>query len=231
MENSNCMTIHAFPQYKLTKNLLNNLSQFDVTPTAKLVLIYLSGCYNADNVDMYPRQKIMAERLGISERSVIRAVQELIKAGLILVECKFSNRYKFTSKIFCDEIMSPKKCQKGRKKVTKCHAPCNEQTNKQIHNMDVDKILLRYAESKNVRNKFAYINAIKRNGGVEEILKEYEQIEARKRYYEEQTKKVEEELQISMENCVKDVPQSYWDNVRNQILGKKKQCDNVPHCL
>ena len=37
--------------------------------------------------------------MGVSERSVTRAIQELFKAGLILIECKYTNRYKFTSKI------------------------------------------------------------------------------------------------------------------------------------
>ena len=91
--------LQEFSQFDLTKYLLNNLKQFNITPTAKLVLLQLSDCYNPKKPDMFPKQKTIALKLGISERSVNRAVQELFKAGLILIECKYTNKYKFTSKI------------------------------------------------------------------------------------------------------------------------------------
>ena len=93
---------HGFSQFTLTQNLLNNLQQFEITPTAKLVLLYLSSCYNPKKADMFPKQKTIAAKIGISERSVVRAISELIQAGLIIVECKYSNRYKFTSKIVAE---------------------------------------------------------------------------------------------------------------------------------
>lgn len=80
-------------QFDLTKITLNNLSQYDITPTAKLVLLYLTDCYNPKHADVFPKQKTIALKLGVSERSVIRAIQELVKAGLILIECKNTNRY------------------------------------------------------------------------------------------------------------------------------------------
>ena len=43
---------------------------------------------------MFPKQKTIAAKIGVSERSVTRAVQELFKAGVILIECKHTNRYK-----------------------------------------------------------------------------------------------------------------------------------------
>ena len=88
---------HGFSQYELTTEIVKNLSQFDITPTAKLVLLYLTTCYNPKNADVFPKQKTIAAKLGISERSVTRAVQELFKAGLILIECKHTNRYKIVA--------------------------------------------------------------------------------------------------------------------------------------
>ena len=79
---------HGFSQFRLTNKTVNNLSQFDLTPTAKLVLVYLTTCYNPKKADMFPKQKTIAMKLGISERSIVRAISELIKAGLIVVECK-----------------------------------------------------------------------------------------------------------------------------------------------
>ena len=65
---------------------------------------------------MFPKQKTIAAKIGVSERSVTRAVQELFKAGLILVECKHTNRYKIVAnsgtlardieKIFEPDILS-----------------------------------------------------------------------------------------------------------------------------
>ena len=46
---------------------------------------------------MFPKQKTIAAKIGVSERSVTRAVQELFKAGLILIECKHTNRYKIVA--------------------------------------------------------------------------------------------------------------------------------------
>ena len=90
---------HGFSQFKFTNYLLNNLSQFKLSPSAKLVLLELSTCYNPKNADVFPKQKTLAQKIGISERSVVRAIQELVKEGLILVESKYTNHYIFTAKM------------------------------------------------------------------------------------------------------------------------------------
>lgn len=107
---------YRFTQFELTKGLINNLQQFSISPVSKLVLLYLSGCYNPKKADVFPKQKTIATKLGISERSVIRAIQELVKEGLILVETKATNRYKFTSKIASEypDKMLDNVCQKVR---------------------------------------------------------------------------------------------------------------------
>lgn len=127
---------HGFSQFRLTQYLLNNLSQFKITPTAKLVLLYLSSCYNPKKADMFPKQRTIAAKTGISERSVVRAIQELIKAGLLIVECKYSNRYKFTSQIvskypendfsLCPEKLSDDLSQNDIHKDDKLAEPCIE---------------------------------------------------------------------------------------------------------
>lgn len=65
---------------------------------AKLVLLYLTTCYNPEKAEVFPKQKTIAAKIGVSERSVVRAIQELFKAGLILIECKITNRYKIVAK-------------------------------------------------------------------------------------------------------------------------------------
>ena len=175
----------GFTQFDLTNYLLNNLSQFNITPTAKLVLLELSACYNPNKPDMFPKQKTLALKIGISERSVVRAVQELFKAGLIIIECKYTNRYKFTSKIgfrtrlnekiFTAENMSDDLSQKDTFKNDNLSPHNIEQTKEQIkeHNNEVAeyKILKNYAISRNARNLKAYIAVLKRNGADKEIIK------------------------------------------------------------
>lgn len=88
----------GFTQFELTQKLLQNLNNFKLTPTAKLVLMYLSSCYNPKHGEMFPKQKTIADKIGVSEASVIRAISELHKEGLIFSERKYTNRYVFTSK-------------------------------------------------------------------------------------------------------------------------------------
>ena len=138
----------GFTQFDLTKHLLNNLQQFKITPTAKLVLLELSACYNPKKPDMFPKQKTIALKLGISERSVNRAIQELFKAGLILIECKYTNRYKFTSKIVseCKQDNSASKIRKnGVKKYAKLAHPYIEQ--KRITKKTTNNIVALYSNS------------------------------------------------------------------------------------
>ena len=140
---------HGFSQIKLTNWLLNNLSQFNLKPTTKLVLLYLSGCYNPKHADVFPKQKTIALQMGISERSVISAIQELHKEGLVISERKYTNRYKFTSRIlnlggmvedlFEPEEIAEDKCKKYSKESEKFAPPCIEQKEEQIKEQTVSE--------------------------------------------------------------------------------------------
>lgn len=199
---------HGFSQFRLTNKTVNNLSQFDLTPTAKLVLVYLTTCYNPKKADMFPKQKTIAMKLGISERSIVRAISELIKAGLIVVECKYSNRYKFTSKIvskspeieknFEAENMSDDLSQNDIKKDDKKSShdiePMREH-NKEPLKVEDYKILKAYAQKMGAKNLNAYINKLISSGSAKDIIKEAKQIEANAKamvnFTQENTKKLE----------------------------------------
>lgn len=179
---------HGFSQFRLTNNLLNNLSQFEITPAAKLVLLYLSSCYNPKKADMFPKQKTIAAKIGISERSVVRAVQELFKAGLIIIECKYTNRYKFTSQIvsqppeieknFAPENMSDElsqnDIQQGDNFSEHNSKPMSEHK-KEPAKVEEYKILKQYAQEKGAKNVTAYINALKKNGSAARIIKDFKE--------------------------------------------------------
>ena len=140
---------HGVSQIQLTNFLLNNLSQFNLKPTTKLVLLYLSGCYNPKHADVFPKQKTIALQMGISEASVIRAIQELHKEGLIISERKYTNRYKFTSRIlnlggmvegFLEtNNMQVENSQKATLETSNLQAPCIEQKEEQKIEQTVSK--------------------------------------------------------------------------------------------
>lgn len=178
---------HVLTQFDLTNGVITKLNTFKLTPTAKLVLLYLTTCYNPKHADIFPKQKTIAEKLGISERSVTRAIQELHKEGLILIECKYTNRYKFTSKIAqnCPVILTDSLGQNDRSKGDKLtpydieqkRVIKKEQTviNKggNVYSNDDDAILIDYAEKHNAKNIRAYISKLKETKSAVKIISEY----------------------------------------------------------
>lgn len=201
---------HGISQIKLTNYLLNNLQQFNLKPTTKLVLLYLSGCYNPKHADVFPKQKTIADRMGISERSVISAIQELHKEGLVISERKYTNRYKFTSRIlnlggsvefFEAEEVADEKSKTCSNESENFAPACNRTTIEQEKNNSDDsfndieefKILKNYAEQKGAKNVTAYIKALKANGSADRIIKQAKEKAAADRYHAkqiEETKKL-----------------------------------------
>ena len=201
------MTGHGLRQVDLLNYLLNNLQQFNLKPTSKLVLMYLAGCYNPKHADVFPKQKTIADKMGISEASVIRAIQELHKEGLIISERKYTNRYKFTSRILnlgaMDEDlpqsnnMQVENSQNETLETCNLQPACIEQEKEQVKNNSDDsfnniedyKILRNYAEQKGARNVKAYIDALKANGSADRIIKQEKEKKAIESYH---AKRVEE---------------------------------------
>lgn len=215
------MSGHGFTQFELTQKLLNNLSQFEITPTAKLVLMYLSSCYNPKRVDMFPKQKTIAAKIGVSERSVVRAISELISAGLIIVECKNTNRYKFTSKIvgkcleqekiFTSDNLSDDGCQNVGSKRDKLSRHEHEQTKehkKEPIGVEDFKILKQYALENGAKNVKAFIAWMKKSGKAQEVLNEHKMLS--RRYC---TGELERLKDINSREC-EQVSQDYFEKVR-----------------
>lgn len=187
---------HGFSQFQLTTEIVKNLSQFDITPTAKLVLLYLTTCYNPKKAEIFPKQKTIAAKIGVSERSVVRAVQELFKAGLILIECKTTNRYKIVAKwgsykpenekVFTQDNLSDNSGQNDTSQADNLSPAIYEQKNEQKKEpkmVEDFKILKDYAESKGAKNVTAYINALKRNGTAQKIINDFKEKRSADRYY------------------------------------------------
>lgn len=187
----------AFSQYEFTQNLLNNLKQFDVSPIAKLVLLQLSTYYNPKHRDVYPKQKTIASKLGVSERSVTRAISELVKAGLILIECKYTNHYIFTQRIGIQqaENLSNDIGQDDIKQQDNLSPHEYNQLDKPINEpLEVEdfKILKDYAVRHNAKNINAYINALKKNGTAKEIIQQVKNAQNRVKQTQKTLKHYEE---------------------------------------
>lgn len=171
--------------YKLTHKTLNNLSQFKLTPTAKLVLIYLTSCYNENNKYVFPKQEKMAKCLGVSERSIVRAISELVKERLIIIECKYINHYKFTQRIVsqCVENLSDNIGQNDTQQddnlthhyIEPIHEPIKEPLKNKgdnVYSIEDEKILREYAIKHNAKNIQAYVNTLKASKSAENIIKQ-----------------------------------------------------------
>ncbi len=189
---------HGFSQFELSKKVLNNLYKYDLKPIAKLVLLYLCDCYNPEHGKMFPKQATIAKKLGVSEVSVTRAIQELHKEGLIISERKYMNSYRLGQKIACELSENEQnkmidKTYQNEKQSIKMIPHEHEQIKEQNKPTNVEdfKILKEYAESKGAKNITSYIAALKRNGSAEKIVKDFKAKEAANRYYAQQIKETE----------------------------------------
>lgn len=208
----------VFTQFELTQNLLNNLQQFNITPTAKLVLLYLSSCYNPKKAGMFPKQKTIAAKIGVSEVSVNRAICELHSEGFIISERKYTLLYKFTPKFlnlcgFVKDLIEDNQ-QKDNQEINKLITPYKEQTIEHIKEpieLGDYKILVSYAKEHKAKNINGYINALKRSGSAEQIIKEHKAIANRYN-----TGEVERIKKIKAEK-IEQLPPEYFAKIREKL--------------
>lgn len=221
MENVKKAETHVkegFSQFELTQALLQNLNKLKLTATENIILLELSLFYNPKHADIFPKQKTIALKANCSERSVIRAVQSFIKGGLIMVECKYTNRYKFTQKLLnlCGlmkdfkqgDNLSDSGCQNvikegdnlshheqsiEQKKNNKVVALKNSEKSETISDEEVLRI---YAEKHAKSNIQGYINALKIKGVAADIIRQYREKEGVSKYWERQAASTSELIRV-----------------------------------
>lgn len=217
---------HAITGFELTKKALYISSQYGIKGVTLNVLLYLTTCYNTKNKYVYPKQKTIAQMISASERSVVRAIQELVKAGLIIVECKYSNKYVFTSKltgeqpqyekIFTSENMSEESSKKVTSKDDILSPHDNEQiieTNKPTKVEDY-KILKTYAEKHAKYNIHAYINKLIKDGSAQKIIKDAKQTQANAKAMENAVKQNNDNLAYARKYRVNNLTADFFESVR-----------------
>jgi len=223
--------VHGFSQFRLTNYLLNNLSQFDVSPIAKLVLLELSACYNPNKPDMFPKQKTLAAKIGVSERSIVRAIQELFKAGLILIECKYTNRYVFTSKIVAEQPLPSKNFEQEKMsddlgknstqltdKLSQHDRQPMKEPIKEPEKVEDYKILKDYAVKNGAKNVTAYINALKNNGSASKIIADEKAKRAAATYWANEIIRTEQ-MNAKYSEWIADDPNecAAWVNLKQKL--------------
>lgn len=226
------MSQHGFTQFELTTGIITKLNTFKLTPTAKLVLLYLTTCYNPKHNEIFPKQKTIANKLGISERSVTRAIQELFKEGFVLIECKYTNRYKFTSKIVseCPENLSDNKRQKVSQKQDNLSAHDIEQTIEpykepqstlggNVYSLEETQILQDYAKKHNAKNISAYVAKLRANGSDKTIIQEYKKQTFIKKRAEMNVRRTQEYL--NFQRSLNETSSSYQNSSIWLELGRK----------
>lgn len=216
---------HGFSQFELSKKVLNNLYKYNLKPVTKLVLLFLCDCYNPKHGEMFPKQSTIAQKLGVSEVSVIRAISELHKERLIISERKGVNRYTFTPRILSEPPINEQNKmivqtkQKDSSKPIKKIAPCIEQKRetKKSTNIEDYKILKQYADKRGAKNIQAYINALIKLGSAESIIKEHKQIQANAQGMLAKAQKVQEDLKFARANRAENVPSDFFEKIKKQI--------------
>ena len=127
-------------QFELAKVIYTSgfLNKCNLTATAKLVLMALIQHYNANNAEMFPSQKFLAQQLGISEKSVERAIANLSEEKYIYYVTQRVNRYRFTAYFFEAVKMSVV----NRQNVGRGHRQNVGQTNKDEKRKEKEEFLI-----------------------------------------------------------------------------------------
>ena len=207
-------------------------------------MLELSLFYNPKHADIFPKQKTIALKANCSERSVIRAVQSFIKGGLIMVECKYTNRYKFTQKLLnlCGLVKDFK--QGDNLSYSECQNVIKEGDNLSHHEQSIEQkknnkvvvlknseksetisdeeILRQYAEKHAKSNIQGYINSLKIKGVAADIIRQYREKEGVQKYWDSQaaytSELVREYEQMKEERA--PMPESF-KNFKKVLMGEK----------
>lgn len=241
MKKTESMSEHALSQFEITSDLLRNLYKFDLTPVTKLVLLELTTHLNENKNGpvVFPSVGYVAEVLGIGLTACKKAINDLIKAGLIIKSkrdnikgnynkyllrlAKFDfktgknkNEYKYTQTDINGQKTTNKPSENELLKQSNSDLfYIGTNNNEKINNKDEEYLKI-YAQKKGARNVQAYITAIKKNGGVTQIIEKFKKNEKRQKIEDMKTKRFIEQVKLDRKNAVP--PTEAWKALRNTIF-------------
>lgn len=211
--------------YELTYQTLHRLNEFELTATAKLVLVFLTTHFNVEKngAVVFPSISHISETLGIGQTATKQAIKDLISQGLIfkskLNKSGNHNKYVITSKVQNPTFKSTKsdffkrsdsdrfmiEQVKGTNKKTTKEIKKNE-TKKNVvalkkisskrHSIELEEVPEIIKTNKKVKNPCAYWASLS-----EEVKKEYLKKEAE---IQATTTKVEEKKKEEIARKIKE---------------------------
>lgn len=235
--------IESQSQFELTTDLLRNLYKFNLTPVTKLVLLELTTHLNENKNGsvVFPSIGYIAEVLGIGLTAAKKAINDLIREGVIIKSKRDKvrgnyNKYIFTQKVqnLTDKqpqnelfkkpdsvlfmVRTNKKEQIEKQTVVKNFPVKN--TSKDLLGGNVyigdDSILADYAAKHGAKNIPAYINTLKKTKSADKIIKDYKQKSLRSLNAYKQTDLLREKRELEKQN--RELPETCTAWVE---LGKK----------
>lgn len=217
-------------QFELTKDVLLRLKEFELTPTGKLVLLYLTSCFNPNNSTfVFPKVETIAEVLGLGLTAVKAAIADLKKQGIILLAKQKRagnyNKYSLTGRVI---KRTKNELLKGRIPTVSCNRNKKEEQ-KTLSEEKIKKIsktsklsesqlakIKKYVEGRNdIANKPAYYNKLI-NSDCTLLLKKIEEPERIKQRAEAEIARTKAEIEKKVENV-----ESFESSAAWKALGEK----------
>lgn len=240
------MTGHAFTQFDLTTRIVKNLKQFNLTPTAKLVLLELSTHYNEEKngAVVFPSMPYIAECLGIGLTATKQAIKDLINEGLVIKSKRDKingnyNKYILTLKVQNttsqpseNELLKQSDSDLSMIR-TNNHEKIKQQTQNVVslnpvfsndfvpktaqNSREFDEILLKHVRTlKGIKNDNAYMNWLKKTGQAKQIVNDILEGERQSRAMKRKIEKLSEQSKIDFENASEEIPQ-IWKDLKKRL--------------
>ena len=220
---------HAFTQFELSKNILNNLKHFNLTPTGKLVLLVLVDCYNPQNGSVvFPSIEFIAEKIGVGLTATKQAIKDLILEGLIIKSKRGKIQGNYNKYLLTPKVQNPTSEQSENEFFKQSHSDRlyieQKKENKKITNVVSFKkevsdaeILENYAKQKGAERVNAYVNALKISGAAANIIGQYREKEGVSRYWNNQAEKTSEMVN-EYKTMKGDAPTENFKNLKAKLI-------------
>ena len=176
-------------QFEITSSLLRNLYKFNLTPVTKLVLLELTTHLGTNGSVVFPSVGYISEVLGIGLTAAKKAINDLVKEGLIIKSKRDKvrgncNKYLLTPKVTSERSENEllKQSDSDLFIITNNKEQKNNKVNQQNAKNELsggnvsDNILREYARKHGARNIDAYVTALKKTKSAEKIIKEKNKI-------------------------------------------------------
>ena len=196
--------------FELTHITLKRLNEFDITISAKLVLVFLTTFYNAqkNGAVVFPSIQHIADTLGIGQTAVKQAIKDLVLKGLLL-KSKLNKAGNHNKYVFSLKVQNSTVKQTENDFLKQSNSVCfMNRTNNSEQNKDNNVVVFQKKQTvtesqvpdfiklnKNIKNPCAYWASLTPEIKAELIKKEMEvQALAQKKLEEKQKK---EQLRIA----------------------------------